>query len=84
MIPWVSNRSARVNTRQVSMTSESWITDGSPVQFFDVLNFVEIDPSRPQGDLVVSRNGRPASYIEPVLTGDQRGLSGQKTGRGGH
>ncbi len=45
--------------------------DGSPVQFFDVLNFVEIDPSRPQGDLVVSRNGRPASYIEPVLTGDQ-------------
>ena len=45
--------------------------DGSPVQFFDVLNFVEIDPSRPQGDLVVSRNGRPASYLEPVLTGDQ-------------
>ncbi|MCI8649696.1 MAG: cell division protein FtsA [Anaerotruncus sp.] len=45
--------------------------DGQYVQFFDALNYVDIDPTKPQGEIVVLRNGRPASYVEPVLEGDK-------------
>lgn len=44
--------------------------DGLPYLFFDVLNFTDIDPSKPQGDIVLHRNGIPASYIEPIAEGD--------------
>lgn len=44
--------------------------DGTPYQFFDVLNFVDIDPTKPQGNIRLLRNGRPASYLESIQDGD--------------
>ena len=45
--------------------------DGSWYQLFDLLNFVDIDPNDPKGEIVVTRNGAPASYLEPLQNGDQ-------------
>ncbi|KAF5040202.1 hypothetical protein DSECCO2_535980 [anaerobic digester metagenome] len=45
--------------------------DGGVYQFLDMLNLVDIDPTKPQGDIVLLHNGRSASYIEPVLHGDK-------------
>ena len=45
--------------------------DGTPNLFFDVLNYVEIDPDHPQGEPVIRRNERAASYIEPIHDGDR-------------
>ena len=45
--------------------------DGTPNLFFDVLNYVAIDPDHPQGEPVIRRNDRAASYIEPIHDGDR-------------
>lgn len=45
--------------------------DGTWYQLFDLLNFVDMDPNDPKGDVVVTRNGAPASYLEPLQNGDQ-------------
>lgn len=44
--------------------------DGTPYLFIDMLNFVDIDPTKPQGDIVLELNGRNASYLEAVSEGD--------------
>jgi len=44
--------------------------DGSPYLFVDLLNFVDIDLSKPQGNIVLKRNGHSASYIEILEEGD--------------
>ncbi len=45
--------------------------DSGIYQFVDMLNLVDIDPTKPQGDIVLLHNGRDASYIEPVQNGDK-------------
>ena len=45
--------------------------DGSGLYFFDVLNYVDIDPANPQGNIVIRRNGKNASYIEAIQDGDE-------------
>ena len=45
--------------------------DGAPYQFFDLLNFVEIDPSKPQGNIVQRLNGQYASYLATLQDGDE-------------
>lgn len=44
--------------------------DGSDFFFFDVLGYTDIDPSNPQGEIMILRNGRSASYIELIQEGD--------------
>lgn len=44
--------------------------DGSPYLFLDMLNLVNIDPSKPQGNIVLKHNGEEASFMTPVLNGD--------------
>lgn len=44
--------------------------DGSPNIFVDALNYVDIDPSKPEGELVLLINNRPASYTEMIKDGD--------------
>ncbi len=48
--------------------------------FFDVLAYTDIDPTRPQGDIAVLRNGRDASYIEPIAEGDSIEIYWKKSG----
>lgn len=45
--------------------------DGAMYQFVDMLNLVDIDPTKPQGDIVLLHNGKNASYIEPIQNGDK-------------
>ena len=45
--------------------------DGSPHQFLDMLNFVDIDPSQPQGKIVLGLNGQSASYLDIVRDQDR-------------
>lgn len=44
--------------------------DGSPYMFFDMLNFVDIDPSKPQGDIALLLNGNEAEYMQKLHDGD--------------
>ncbi|WMJ82893.1 cell division FtsA domain-containing protein [Oscillospiraceae bacterium LTW-04] len=44
---------------------------GGIYQFVDMLNLVDIDPTKPQGDIVLLHNGVDASYIEPIQNGDK-------------
>lgn len=43
--------------------------EGGPY-FFDLLNYTDIDPADPRGEIIIKRNGRGASYIEPIQDGD--------------
>ena len=46
--------------------------DGGQYQFFDLFNYVDIDPSRPQGRIILRRNGaEAASYLETIQDRDQ-------------
>ena len=45
--------------------------DGTDFYFFDVLGYTDIDPTDPQGEIVILRNGRGASYIEAIQEGDE-------------
>ena len=40
-------------------------------RFYDLLAFTDLDPRHPQGDLVQTHNGRPASYLAVLQDGDQ-------------
>lgn len=41
-----------------------------PYLFFDMLNLVNIDSSKPQSNIVLMHNGVAASFMTPVLDGD--------------
>lgn len=43
----------------------------SPYLFVDMLNLVDIDPSKPQGDILLLLNGKNASYLDEVHDGDR-------------
>lgn len=45
---------------------------GGRYQLFDLFNYVDVDPSRPRGKLILRRNGADAtSYLEPIQDMDQ-------------
>ena len=44
-------------------------------QFFHLLNYVDIDPNEPKGDVVLRRNGISASYLDPIHEGDRIEIS---------
>lgn len=47
------------------------LESGEAYQFFHLFNHVDIDPNEPKGEIVLLRNGRQASYLEPIQDGDQ-------------
>jgi hypothetical protein len=44
--------------------------DGVPYVFMDMLNYVDIDPTKPQGEIVLQLNGKDASYLKNLADGD--------------
>ncbi len=44
--------------------------DGQPHLLYDMLELVDIDPSKPKGTVVIQINGADASYLEPLSGGD--------------
>jgi len=57
-----------LNGEKLSLSPKA---DGTPYQFVDLLNFVDVDLSKPQGNIILTLNGRNASYLDPIHTGDQ-------------
>lgn len=41
-----------------------------PYYFVDMLNLVDIDPTKPQGEIVLQVNGKDAAYLQPLSDGD--------------
>lgn len=41
-----------------------------PYQFIDMLNMVDLDPTKPQGNIVLMLNGLQASYLDELRNGD--------------
>lgn len=56
----------RLNDRPVELYPKE---DGTPYLFLDMLNFVDIDPSKPQGNIVLKIDGHNASYLDAILDG---------------
>lgn len=44
--------------------------DGTPYLFLDMLNLVNIDPTKPQGNIVLRINNAEASYLMEISDGD--------------
>jgi len=42
----------------------------APYHFIDMLNLVDIDPTKPQGEIVLQVNGRDAAYLQLLEDGD--------------
>jgi hypothetical protein len=45
--------------------------DKTPYCLIDMLNLVDVDLSKPQGNIVLHINGRSASYLQPLADGDK-------------
>ena len=41
-----------------------------PPLFLELLNFTDIDPQNPKGDIVLTLNGKVASYVDMLSDGD--------------
>lgn len=66
--------SEKKNTVHISL-NDVWrdipITSATgKIFFFDMLNFVDIDPHKPQGNIVLRLNGENASYTSQIFDGD--------------
>lgn len=44
--------------------------DQTPYQFLDMLNFVDMDPSKPQGNYIMKLNRCDASFLDLIADGD--------------
>lgn len=58
---------------KITLNGESVWLDPKPhggYQFLDMLNLVDIDPTKPQGNIVLRLNGRNASYLDDIRGGD--------------
>ncbi len=57
-----------LNGRRMALPPKS---DGTPYQFFDLLNFVtDIDLGKPEGKAVLKKNGSSVSFLETIKEGD--------------
>lgn len=61
------NISVTINNTPMSLPPKE---DGSPYHFFDMLNYVDIDPSKPQGNIVLLLNGKIAEYLDNIHEND--------------
>ncbi len=56
-----------INDRTVELSPKY---DETPYIFLDMLNFVDIDPTKPKGNIVLQINDRDADYLEEIKDGD--------------
>lgn len=58
---------------KITLNGDSVWLDPKPhggYQFLDMLNLVDIDPTKPQGNIVLRLNGHNASYLDDIRNGD--------------
>ncbi len=65
--PYAPGMQIRLNGQAVELAPKF---DSMPYLFVDMLNFVDIDPANPQGDIVLRLNGKNASYLDTIAPGD--------------
>lgn len=57
-----------VNNRTVTLPKRK---DNMPYIFADMLNFTDIDPSNPKGNIILLHNGKEASYLNSISDNDE-------------
>lgn len=57
-----------VNNRTVNLPRKE---DNTPYIFADMLNYTDIDPSNPKGNIILLHNGREASYLNNIFDNDE-------------
>lgn len=68
VVPPRAVMSVYINQQKVDLLPKP---DGQRYQFWDMLNYVDIDPSKPQGQLVLRLNDKEASYMAEIKAGDK-------------
>ncbi|WP_313345146.1 cell division FtsA domain-containing protein [Sedimentibacter sp.] len=69
-VPVVEESSIKVtiNNKQINLPKRE---DNIPYIFADMLAYTDIDPSKPQGNIVLLHNGKNASYLNLVAENDE-------------
>lgn len=57
----------KINDKTVNLPKKS---DNSSYIFADMLNFTDIDPSKPKGNIILLHNGNETSYLNLISDGD--------------
>lgn len=57
-----------INNRAVSLPRRN---SNMPYIFADMLNYTDIDPSKPKGNIILLHNGREASYLNIISDNDE-------------
>lgn len=57
----------KVNNKVIDLPKQD---DDAPYIFADMLNFTNIDPSNPKGNIILLHNGKEASYLNLISDGD--------------
>ncbi len=57
-----------INNKQIKLPKN---TDNIPYIFADMLNYTDIDPSNPKGNIVLLHNGMDASYLNLISENDE-------------
>lgn len=57
-----------VNNKAVYLPDKK---DNAPYIFADMLNYTDIDPSKPEGNIILLHNGKEASYLNSISDNDE-------------
>lgn len=57
-----------INNKQINLPKNA---DNTPYIFADMLNYTDIDPSSPKGNIVLLHNGNDASYLNLISENDE-------------
>lgn len=76
-------RNPSLSPKNVSIClNEKWIkvpyTSNQPPCFVDLLNYSDIDPEHPEGDLLLELNGKDASFVTSLHDGDYAEIGWKK------
>lgn len=58
----------RLNGLEIRLAAKP---EGEGHLFYDVLAYLDLDLTKPQGDLVIERNGSEVSFMDPINDGDE-------------
>ena len=72
-----NNAPLRITLNNSSVTLEEK-PDHTPYLFLDMLNLVDVDPTKPQGNIVLRINGQEAAYMQELTDGDRVDIYWQK------
>lgn len=63
-----SSIKVKINSNYIDLPKKE---DNTPYIFADMLNFTEIDPSKPKGNIILLHNNKQASYLNLIYENDE-------------